>query len=280
MVSAATEAAVMASISTPVRPSTDASASTCTPPLTTSARTSTWSSRSGWHSGISVPVCLAAWMPAIRATPRTSPLGASPAETAAAVSGLIETNARATACRRVISFDDTSTIRAAPESSRWVRSGDNALRCLDELAHAVHVAVAQQLDGVGLAVDDALEERLAILIGRQRALGPAAHVVEHDRQLRVLLTEQLGHLRLHALGQRRRRAGGGDRDRQRARADDRREDEVAQRRHVHDVHEHRPSLGLLVDGDVDLRRAGGRDREELAVEVRGGELALLPSDRA
>src|SRR3954447_5063367 len=280
MVSAATEAAVMASISTPVRPSTDASASTSTPPSTTSARTSTWSSPSGWQSGISVPVCLAAWMPAIRATPRTSPLGASPAETAAAVSGLIDTNARATACRRVISFDDTSTIRAAPESSRWVRSGDNALRCLDELAHAVHVAVAQQLDGVGLAVDDALEERLAILVGGQGALRPAAHVVEHDRQLRVLLAEQLGHLRLHALGQRRRRAGSGDRDRQRARADDRREDEVAQRRHVHDVDEHRAALGVLVDADVDVGVVGARDDHERALEVLGAVLAALPGDRA
>src|SRR3954471_19129385 len=228
MVSAATEAATIASISTPVRPSTDASASTCTPPSTTTARTSTWSSPRGWHSGISVPVCLAAWSPAIRATPSTSPFGASPAETAAAVSGLIRTNARATACRRVISFDETSTPRAAPESTKSVRSGGNALRCLDEPAHAVRVAVAQQLDGIGFAVDDALEERLAILIGRQRALGPAAHVVEHDRQLRVLLAEQLRHLRLHALGQRGRGAGGGDRDRQRSGAHDRREDEVAQ----------------------------------------------------
>src|SRR3954447_23199947 len=280
MVSAATEAAVMASISTPVRPSTDASASTSTPPSTTSARTSTWSSPSGWQSGISVPVCLAAWMPAMRATPRTSPLGASPAETAAAVSGLIDTNARETACRRVISFDDTSTIRAAPESSRWVRSGDNALSCLDELAHAAHVAVAQQLDGVGLAVDDALEERLALLVGGQGALRPAAHVVEHDRQLRVLLAEQLGHLRLHALGQRRRRAGSGDRDRQRARADDRREDEVAQRRHVHDVDEHRAALGVLVDADVDVGVVGAGNHHEGALEVRRHVLALLPADRA
>src|SRR4051795_1903646 len=280
MVSAATEAAVMASISTPVRPSTDASASTCTPPSTTSARTSTWSSPSGWQSGISVPVCLAAWMPAIRATPRTSPLGASPAETAAAVSGLIETNARATACRRVISFDDTSTIRAAPESSRWVRSGDNALRCLDELAHAVHVAVAQQLDGVGLAVDDALEERLAVLVGGQRALRPAPHVVEHDRQLRVLLAEQFRHLALHALGQRGRRARGRDRDGQRAGAHDRGQDEVAQRGDVDDVDEHRALLGVVVDPDVHVGVVGAGDDHERALEILRAVLAPLPADRA
>src|SRR3954451_19345210 len=191
MVSAATEAAVMASISTPVRPSTDASASTSTPPSTTSARTSTWSSPSGWQSGISVPVCLAAWMPAIRAVPRTSPFGASPAATAAAVSGAMRTKACAVARRCVISLADTSTIRAAPDASRWVRSGGNALRRLDQPAHAVDVALAQELDRVGVAVDDPLEERLAVLVGRQRALRPAAHVVEHDRELRVLVAEQL-----------------------------------------------------------------------------------------
>src|SRR5262245_1268640 len=171
-----------------------------------------WSRPSGWQSGISVPVCLAAWMPATRATPRTSPLGASPAATAAAVSGAIRTNARATARRRVTSLAETSTIRAAPDSSRWERSGGNALRCLDQVAHAVHVAGAQQLDRVGLAVDDALEERLAVLVGRQRALRPAAHVVEHDRQLGVLLAEQLADLGLHALGERRRCPGGRDGD--------------------------------------------------------------------
>src|SRR6476646_10649260 len=130
MVSAATEAATIASISTPVRPSIVASASISTPPSTTAAR--------------------------------TSPLGASPAATAAAVSEVIRTNARATARLRVTSLDDTSTIRAAPDSSRCVRgSGGNALRCLDQLAHAVDVVGAQQLDRVRLAVDDALEERLA-----------------------------------------------------------------------------------------------------------------------
>src|SRR5262245_63825565 len=113
-----------------------------------------WSRPSGWQSGISAPVCLAAWMPAMRATPNTSPLGASPAATAAAVWGAIRTNARATARRRVTSLDDTSTIRALPDSSRCVSgSGGNALRCLDQVAHAIDVTGAQQLDRVGLAVD-------------------------------------------------------------------------------------------------------------------------------
>src|SRR3954464_3905236 len=271
----------MASISTPVRPSTDASASICTPPSTTAARTSTWSSPSGWHSGISAPVRLAAWMPAMRATPRTSPLGASPAATAAAVSDVIRTNARATARLRVTSLDDTSTIRAAPDSSRCVRgSGGNALRCLDQVAHAVDVAGAQQLDRVGLAVDDALEERLAVLVGLERALRPAAHVVEHHGQLGVLLAEELRHLGLHALGERGGRAGGRDRDRERPGADDRGKDEVAQRRHVDDVDEHRAALGVLVDADVRVGVVRGRDRDEDALEIlRPGVLAPLPLDR-
>src|SRR5690349_10033746 len=132
-------------------------------------------------------------MPAMRAVPRTSPFGASPAATAAAVSGLMRTTARATARRAVSSLAPTSTIRAVPSPSRWVRpSGMDRLRRGDEVAHRLRVARAQQLDRVGLAVDDALEEGLAVLVGGQRALRPAAHVVEHDRQLRVLLAEQLG----------------------------------------------------------------------------------------
>ena len=71
----------MASISTPVRAVTAAVAVSVTVPsaASSSASTSTWSRPIGWHSGISSPVRLAAWMPAIRATPSTSPLGASPA---------------------------------------------------------------------------------------------------------------------------------------------------------------------------------------------------------
>ena len=45
--------------------------------------------------------------------------------------------------------------------------------------------------GVGIAVDDALEELLAVLVGGQRVLGPASDVVEHDGELRVLLAEEL-----------------------------------------------------------------------------------------
>src|SRR3989475_3222159 len=60
----ATAAAGRASISTPVWPTTRARASTRTPPAANSKSTSTLASRSGWHSGISSEVRLAAMMPA------------------------------------------------------------------------------------------------------------------------------------------------------------------------------------------------------------------------
>ena len=76
-----------------------ASASSVTVPAASSMAncTSTWVSGSGWASGIRSAVRLAAWMAAIRATPATSPFGASPAATRAAASGDIRTTARARA---------------------------------------------------------------------------------------------------------------------------------------------------------------------------------------
>src|SRR5881398_3374300 len=117
---------------------------------------------------MSSAVRLAPWMPARRAVPRTSPFGASPAATAAAVSGLIRTIACATARRAVTALAPTSTMRAEPSESRCVRSGIHGLRARDEVAHRIGLAGAQQLDRVGLAVDDPLEERLAVLVGGQR----------------------------------------------------------------------------------------------------------------
>src|SRR5918995_4008515 len=60
-------------------------------------------------------------MPAIRATPATSPFGASPAATLAAASGDIRTTARARAQRSVGALALTSTIVARPAASRCVR---------------------------------------------------------------------------------------------------------------------------------------------------------------
>ena len=82
MVSAATEAAVSASISTPVGPVVSHVASIATPvrPAVRQCAMSivTCVSASGWHSGMRSAVRLAAMMPAIRAVANTSPFFASP----------------------------------------------------------------------------------------------------------------------------------------------------------------------------------------------------------
>ena len=67
--------------------------------------------------GMSSEVFLAAMMPAMRATARTSPLGICPSAMAARVSVRMVTTPRATATRRVTSLAVTSTILTRPCSS-------------------------------------------------------------------------------------------------------------------------------------------------------------------
>src|SRR3954464_14898490 len=112
----------MASISTPLRAATRASQASGPVPASGSTVIvgSTWLSGSECASGISSSVRLAAWIAATRATVTTSPFGASPAATRAAVSGDIRTTARARAQREVSDFSETSTMRALPAASRWV----------------------------------------------------------------------------------------------------------------------------------------------------------------
>src|SRR2546427_3826510 len=64
-------------------------------------------------------VRLAARMPAVRATPSTSPLGALPRRITRRVAGAILRTARATASRTVSRLSETSTMRAAPSGERW-----------------------------------------------------------------------------------------------------------------------------------------------------------------
>src|ERR1700680_4632884 len=78
----------------------------------------------------------------------------------------------------------------------------SALRSRDQLADSLLVAVAQHGDRVWFAADDFLEELLAVLVCRQRALGPSANVVEQHGQPRVSLAELAFDLPLHALRQR------------------------------------------------------------------------------
>ena len=70
---------------------------------------------------MSWPVFFAAPIPAIRATCRTSPFVPSPDRINSSVAGSHRTTASAVADRRVTGFSATSTIRAAPDSSKWVR---------------------------------------------------------------------------------------------------------------------------------------------------------------
>ena len=115
MVRAATDAAVRASISTPVLAVVAAEAVMATPLFVTVVITSMKVSGSGWHIGISSDVFLAAWMPAMRATSSGLPLGFF----GSALSTAFEraTKAEAVASRRVGGFALTSTMRAWPASS-------------------------------------------------------------------------------------------------------------------------------------------------------------------
>ena len=77
---------------------------------------------SGWQSGISAGVCLAPMIPAIRATASASPFGTPSPRSSSRTRAETTTLPVATATRSVTSLADTSTIRAAPESSTWVSS--------------------------------------------------------------------------------------------------------------------------------------------------------------
>jgi hypothetical protein len=77
-------------------------------------------SGSGWQSGMSSCVRLAAMMPAMRAAPITSPFLALPAITRSRVLAVITTRPSATAMRCVTALAETSTMRASPLLARWV----------------------------------------------------------------------------------------------------------------------------------------------------------------
>src|SRR4030088_3009883 len=87
---------------------------------------------SGWQSGISSEVRFAAMIPATRATPRASPFASSEARIASRVAAAIRTTHSAVASRRVSALAPTSTIRAAPDLSRWVKREDTTL-CVPQM---------------------------------------------------------------------------------------------------------------------------------------------------
>src|SRR5438270_3362961 len=125
MVRQATVTAVNASISTPVGPATFTLARTRQPGsfASGSMSTVTFDNASGWQSGISSEVRLAAMMPAMRAVPSTSPFLALPETISSSVALVMTTRPSATASRSVAGLAETSTIRASPEAPIWVRAG-------------------------------------------------------------------------------------------------------------------------------------------------------------
>src|ERR1051325_659588 len=145
MVSAATAAAVMASISTPVFAShrTMPRTSIVPAPRSRSKVMSTELMGTGCVSGIRFGVCLAASTPATLAVVRTSPFGSACSTSLVSVSGFMRTVATATASRTVTRLLPTSTMEMPPVSSRWENSR------VMQVLRRVHV---EQL--VGLLVDD------------------------------------------------------------------------------------------------------------------------------
>src|SRR5258705_883601 len=167
----ATAAAVSASISTPVLSTVRTRAWMVTVErLSSRAKlTSQPVIRRGWQGGMSSGVRLAAMIPAVRATPSTSPLAVCPARIAWRVAGRIFTITCATASRAVSFFGETSTIRASPDGVRWERprkprpSRDGGMGCsvcfyasgvrgVARVAdHRLHAVLAHQLELLQLA---------------------------------------------------------------------------------------------------------------------------------
>ena len=113
---------VSASISTPVRSAVRTVAVIVTQSAPNSSSTVTPWMATGWHSGISSGVRLAAAIPAIRATASASPLGRFSARSRAITSAVVRSTPDAHASRTVTCLAETSTIRAAPLASTWVSS--------------------------------------------------------------------------------------------------------------------------------------------------------------
>src|SRR5436190_6872896 len=138
----------------------------------------------GWHKGMSSEVFLAAWIAAMRATPRTSPFFEVPERTRASVVAFMRITPAAVATRCVSDFAPTSTIFAAPRSSKWVSfcfiighvSSSNEPAFLVKLRIAAlvsalslawHPVVAQTLPDLGDISDATLSETQEKTIGNK-----------------------------------------------------------------------------------------------------------------
>src|SRR6266571_2316383 len=123
MVRAATATACSASISAPVWAWVRTRASIRNPSRRDWRSTSTWVRGRGWHRGMASAVRLAARMPARRATSATPPFSSFPDRTRRMAAAEMRIRPRATASRAVTAFPVTSTMRARPWRSRWLRAG-------------------------------------------------------------------------------------------------------------------------------------------------------------
>src|SRR5918992_5807611 len=93
-----------------------------------------------------------------------------PAASAAAASRGPE---RSSASRRDTDVEMVRTAVRMRESLTRARETLLALGVRDQRAHAGLVAPPEQLDRIRRPVDDSLEERLPVLVGRERGLRPA-----------------------------------------------------------------------------------------------------------
>src|SRR6478736_3615214 len=119
--SAATDTEVSASISMPVTSAVRTVAVMSAPSSATVTSTSTPWTAIGWASGMSSGVRWTAWMPAMRATARASPLGTRPDRSADTAAALSSTRPAALASRAVTALADTSTMWALPSARTCVR---------------------------------------------------------------------------------------------------------------------------------------------------------------
>src|SRR4051794_33185343 len=136
-------------------------------------------------------------MAAIRATPVTSPLGASPASTRAAAFGDMRTTARARAKRAVSSLPLTSTMRAWPSASRCVSAGVICLhrisRHTPDLERHADAWGMRQLPArptpAPIGALDAVLARLSELAGSllDHIPGTAVTVLDTDFRLRLMV---------------------------------------------------------------------------------------------
>ena len=139
-------------------------------------------------------------MPAMRATPSTSPFLAPPLRISAAVAGCIDTRARAVAVRSVTGLAPTSTIAAWPRASKCEKSllsgarQQRARRRRDvrlahqALAHQEALCSSRgQAPQVGVAADAALGDQEAIGRHQRRQFLRGGKIGDQRLRLRLLM---------------------------------------------------------------------------------------------